>query len=343
MIWLLPFHDTMQYNELGQSGLSVSRLCFGTLTIGPSQAALCDDEAASLIVYSLNKGINFLDTAELYDNYDVIRKVLRQCSRRPVIATKTYAYTRQQAQASFDLARKKLDTDCIDIFLLHEQESMLTMAGHHEAFSFMLELKEKGLVRAIGLSTHAIEPVRALADAKSSHNSIWHKHQLEPGAYRYADIIHPLINLRGIGILDGSAGEMITACRQAQSTGLGLYGMKALGGGHLLPVYCEAMAFMMDLEFLSSVAVGMQSQDEIDTNLSVFSGLPVSDKQVKQAMRKKRQLRIEDWCSGCGKCVERCGEDALYMLRDKAHVNQQKCVYCGYCASVCREFAIKIF
>lgn len=334
----------MLYNDLGQTGLSVSRLCFGTLTVGPAQADLRDDEAAALLGYALEKGVNFIDTAELYDNYDMIRKVLRHSPRRPVIATKSYAYTRQQAQESFDLARKKMDVDTIDIFLLHEQESILTMDGHQEAFAHMLELKEKGLVRAIGLSTHAIEPVRALADAKTGgDNSIWQRMQLSPGAYQYADIIHPLINMRGIGILDGSASEMVSACKKAQTAGLGLYGMKALGGGHLLAVYREAMAFMLNLDFLSSVAVGMQDQDEVNANLAMFSGFFISETQVRKAMAKKRQLKIEDWCSGCGKCTMRCSGNALYMLEGKAHVKQHKCVYCGYCASVCRDFAIKVF
>ena len=51
---------------LGRSGLYVSRLCFGSLTISPSQAALSETEGGRLIGHALSKGINFIDTAELY-------------------------------------------------------------------------------------------------------------------------------------------------------------------------------------------------------------------------------------------------------------------------------------
>ena len=66
----------MEYNILGKSGIKVSKICFGTLTLGPLQKNYSVREGANLLSYAYDKGINFLDTAELYDNYAQIKESL---------------------------------------------------------------------------------------------------------------------------------------------------------------------------------------------------------------------------------------------------------------------------
>ncbi len=56
----------MEYVKLGKTELSVSKLCFGGLVIGPLQVNLSEDEGAEVIVSALKSGVNFIDTAELY-------------------------------------------------------------------------------------------------------------------------------------------------------------------------------------------------------------------------------------------------------------------------------------
>ncbi len=63
--------------KLGNTGIEVSRLCFGSLTMTPFQANLTTEEGAYLIEYAYSRGINFLDTAEIYDNYHYIRRALK--------------------------------------------------------------------------------------------------------------------------------------------------------------------------------------------------------------------------------------------------------------------------
>ena len=53
----------MQMNALGRSGLKVSRLCFGTLTMSPLQRNLSPEEGARLLVHAYERGVRFLDTA----------------------------------------------------------------------------------------------------------------------------------------------------------------------------------------------------------------------------------------------------------------------------------------
>ena len=141
---------------LGNTQIEVSRLCFGSLTMTPFQANLSVKEGAYLIEYAYNKGINFLDTAEIYENYNYIREALKGIKRENyVITTKTYAYTEKMAKGSLELALKELDTDYIDIFLLHEQESKYTIKGHYDAIKYFLKAKEQGKIRAFGISTMA--------------------------------------------------------------------------------------------------------------------------------------------------------------------------------------------
>lgn len=55
-----------------------------------------------------------------------------------------------------------------------------------------------------------------------------------------------------------------------------------------------------------------------------------------------RKLHIEEWCQGCGSCIEKCGADALELIGEKIQINKERCRLCGYCGSACPLFAIKV-
>jgi aryl-alcohol dehydrogenase-like predicted oxidoreductase len=315
----------MQYVSLGNTGLKVSRLCFGGLIIGPLQANLPVGQGADVIVEALRLGVNFIDTAELYGTYPHIREAIKRFSEKPIIATKSYAYTAEGARESLEKARKEMDIDIIDVFLLHEQESRLTLKGHREALEYYINAKQKGLIKAVGVSTHNIEVVEACAEMPE------------------IDVIHPLINKQGIGIGDGKIDGMLKAVQLAYNNGKGIYGMKPLGGGNLLGSFDESIKFVLDLPYLHSIAVGMQSVEEVIMNVSIFNGCEVPEEIRSVLSRKRRKLHIDYWCEGCGNCVERCRQKALTLVDNKAVVAPEKCVLCGYCGSVCPQFAIKIF
>ena len=314
----------MLYSKLGNSGIEVSKLCFGALVIGPLQSALTVDEGAAVILEALKLGVNFIDTAELYGTYPHIKKAVSMWGSKPVISSKSYAYSLETAKQSLELARKSLDMDVIDIFMLHEQESQLTLRGHREALEYYLSEKQKGRLRAVGVSTHNIEVVEACSEMP------------------YIDVIHPIVNRTGIGIGDGSIDSMLRAVEKAYGKGKGIYSMKSLGGGNLLNSFGESMRFVLDLPFIHSVAVGMQSIEEVAMNVSVFEGGDIPRELLDSIKRKGKKLHIDYWCSACGKCVSRCGQGALSLEDGKARVDEGKCVLCGYCGSVCPQFAIKI-
>jgi aryl-alcohol dehydrogenase-like predicted oxidoreductase len=316
----------MQYTKLGKTGFEISKLCFGALTIGPLQVDMPVDEGAKVILKALELGVNFIDTAELYGTYSHIRRAVKLWGQgsKPVIATKSYAYTAEGAAKSLEEARKGLDTDVVDIFLLHEQESRLTLRGHRDALDYYLSEKAKGRIKAVGVSTHNVEVVEAICGMDE------------------IDVIHPIINRTGIGIGDGSIEDMLKAVKKAYNAGKGIYAMKPLGGGNLLNTYEECMKFVLDIPYVHSIAVGMQSVDEVTMNISVFEGEKVSDDVIERLGRKEKRLHIDYWCVACGRCVERCTFGAIAISDGKARVDSAKCVLCGYCGSVCPQFAIKI-
>lgn len=314
----------MEYRELGNTKLKVSRICFGALTVGPLQANLPLEEGAAVMRYALEQGINFIDTAKLYETYPYIRKALKGWDKPVVIASKSYDYTWDGMAKSLEAARIALDRDYVDIFMLHEQESELTLQGHREALEYLVEAKEKGLVKAIGVSTHTVEVVRAALN------------------WPIIEVIHPIVNLQGIGLQEGTKAEMEEALRLAYKAGKGIYGMKPLGGGNLIPQRDEALNYAFQHPYVHSVAIGCRMKEEVDYNLTILAGEKPSEELSGTLQKVKRHLHIEEWCEGCGSCVERCPFGLLELRNDKAQLKTEDCVLCGYCGSVCPNFAIKV-
>lgn len=314
----------MEYRQLGATGIKVSRMCFGVLTIGPLQANLSVDEGAQVIRYALERGINFMDTAQFYQTYPYIRRALKGYRDEVYISSKSYDYSAEMMAASLEEARRELDRDVIDIFMLHEQESALTIKGHWEAYEYLLKCKDRGIIKAAGISTHTVAGVRAAAGIPE------------------IDVIHPLYNISGVGINDGGTAEMTAAISEAASAGKGIYSMKPLGGGNLLRKTEEAFSFVLGNNDLDAIAVGMKTMAEVDMNINLFEGKQVSTETRDKVRAIPRVLHIDSWCQGCGECVERCSAKAISLIDGKAQVDQQVCRLCGYCGPVCKEFCIKV-
>jgi len=316
----------MIYNTLGKTGIEVSKICFGSLTMGPLQRNLNAFEGASLIEYAYEQGINFLDTAELYETYAHVRQALKTIPRdKFVIASKCYAYSEETARMSFEKALREIDTDYIDVFMLHEQMSEHTIRGHYEAIEYFLKMKQEGRIRAFGISTHYIAGVKAACK------------------YPEIEIVHPITNLGGLGIQDGTRAEMESAIKAYKAVGGGIIGMKPLGGGNLLGSVDACFDYILAQSDIDAIAFGMQSKDEIDYNVKRVNNEPISNALRVLVANNEKKLQIADWCIGCGACVLKCDHKALKIIEGMAFVDRTRCVLCGYCASVCPEFCIKVY
>lgn len=304
---------------LGVTGLRVSKLCFGTLTISPLQRDIDIKTGADILKSAFDMGVTFFDTAEIYSTYAHLNKAFSD-NKDVIISTKSYSYDINTAAKSLDKARLELGRDCIDIFMLHEQESEHTLRGHREAIDYFLKMKQQGVIKAFGVSTHHIACVKAAA----KHAEI--------------DVIHPIFNIRGLGVADGTREEMELAVKQAFEAGKGIFAMKPLGGGHISGNAKEALAYSAGSPYVHSIAVGMQTKEEVQQNCAYFSG----NRDVAFSPKAQRQLMIHDWCEACGSCIRACGSGALKLENGSIEIDQQRCIFCGYCGAACPQFAIKV-
>jgi predicted aldo/keto reductase-like oxidoreductase len=309
---------------LGNTGIEVSKICFGGLTVGPLQANLPLEEGSEVLAYGFERGISFIDTAQLYETYPYIKRAMEISGKYDtVVSTKTYAYTRELAKEAVDQARRELNRDYIDIFMLHEQEDIWTLRGHMEAIEYMMECKQKGIIRAVGSSMHHIAAVKGATEIG-------------------LDVIHPLINKNGLGIADGTREEMEEAIRAAKKAGIGVFTMKPLGGGNLFKEAESCLQYILNADFADAFAIGMQCKEEVDANIYFVEHGHFSEKDKERIQGRTRRLLIDDWCEGCGSCARRCPQGAMSVVNGKAVCDTTKCVLCGYCSKVCPAWAIKV-
>lgn len=315
----------MKYNALGKTGLEVSEICYGSLPIGPLQADYPVEQAGAVIRYCLEQGINFIDTAQRYGTYEHIRHALAGYEKPVVIASKSWASTYEDMGQAVEEARTRLGRDVIDIFHLHAARvDGNVFELRRGALEYLCEAKVKGRIRAVGISTHSVRTVRLAADNPD------------------IDVIHPLVNMLGLGILEGTLEDMLRAVSYAASRGKGIYLMKAMAGGHLVDRYQQALDFSRQIPGVCSIAIGMLRQAEADANIAYVEGREVAEDIKLQLGKKGKKLFVMDQCKACGACVERCPNGAISVVGNKAKADPERCLLCGYCVPYCPQFCLRL-
>ncbi len=315
----------MKYNILGNTGIKVSELCFGVLPMGPLQANISVGEGATIIRQGLDSGINFLDTAQAYKTYPHIREALVDYPDEVIIASKSHATGYEEMKESVLEACHALNRDYIDIFHLHApREDKNVFQKRAGALASLRDLKKKGVIRAIGVSTHAIEVVQQSAEEKE------------------IDIVFPIINQNGLGIIGGNPEQMIKAIEKVSSRGKGVYAMKSLAGGYLIKKMEEAINFVRNIKGIQSIAIGMVHHRELEINLKIFENQKINQEELIKEEFARKKLVVSLFCEGCGTCVKTCPNQALSLKEGKAIVDYNLCLTCGYCVPHCPLFALRI-
>lgn len=310
----------MKRTPFGSTGLEVSHLCLGTLTLGPLQASLTVDDGVKVMRHAWDRGVNFFDTAELYDSQSHIGALPNHIRHEAVIATKSYSETPEKMTASVEKALRQMKLDVIPIFLLHEQETALTLRGHWRALEVLLDYKRRGQIKVVGVSTHTIEITRLMR------------------IYKELECVFSMFNIEGYGIKDGTQAQMEQELHNAWKAGKGVYLMKVLGGGKLLNRATESLKYAIDFPFAHSVAVGMKHINEVDFNCDLFEG-KIPDVPEPEVTRK---MLVSFWCEGCSVCVEHCPQEAITVSEGRAHIDHDKCIVCTYCTGFCPLHCLRV-
>lgn len=150
----------MKKNRLGQSDLLVSELGLGCMSLGTNEG-----HAQKIIEASLEAGINYFDTADLYDfgvNEEIVGKALKKVRDKVIIATKVgNCWNEQKDSWSWDPSKvyiktavkeslRRLGTDYIDLYQLHGGTIEDNIDDIIETFE---ELREEGVIRYYGISS----------------------------------------------------------------------------------------------------------------------------------------------------------------------------------------------
>lgn len=318
----------MKKNNLGNTGLQVSEVGFGVLTVGRTQLNLSIDDGAAVLRYGLECGINFLDTAEYYETYPYIKKALQGTNFEPVIASKSLGHSYREMRNAIEEARTSLNRDIIDIFLLHEVRNDPDWDHRAGAWECLQDAKAKGYVKAVGISTHHVDGAAKASETEE------------------IDLLFPLINFRSLGIRKGAGSgtkeEMAEKINKAAAAGKGVFAMKVFGGGNLTGNYLEAIQYVRNIEGISSMMIGFGFHHEIDRIIEVMNGT-IDPDYVPDLSNKRIRIDQGD-CEGCGACIERCPNHAIFRNdHGLAEVNHSICLTCGYCAPKCPVRAIIMY
>ena len=166
----------MDHARLGHSGLKVSRLCLGTMTLGRWGN---DDPAdcARIIRRALDEGVTFIDTANRYgmgESEEIVGKALEGRREEAVIATKVFmpgpggmldrGTSRRHVFLQAEESLRRLRTDWIDLYQIHRNDKDTPL---EETLGALTDLVRQGKVRYLGVSTGT------LAESRSMHFGGW--------------------------------------------------------------------------------------------------------------------------------------------------------------------------
>ena len=166
----------MELRPLGATGPWVSPLGLGTVKFGRNQgvnyprpfALPSDREALALLELAWDLGINLLDTAPAYgESEERLGRLLRQCRRDWVIVTKVgeefhsgrsrFDFSAAATRASVERSLRRLGVETLDEVLIHSNGDDLALLEREPVLPTLLELKQAGLLRAVGMSSKTLD------------------------------------------------------------------------------------------------------------------------------------------------------------------------------------------
>ena len=250
----------MEPVDLGMTGLRVSPLCFGTGTNGwngrSNQSDLGHERLSFLLRFAHDRGVTFWDAADQYGTHSHVATALREVDRDTVtITTKTTSRTADAVRADVERYLVELDTDYIDIVLLHCMTDAAWPNRMSAAMDVLSDLKARGLIRATGCSCHDFGALQAASRTP------------------WVDVNLVRLNHAGHSMC-APPTEVIPVIARMVAAGMGVYGMKVLGGGsELTRDPAGAVRYVLRQSTVHAIVMGMVDEDEIIENCGLVGGV----------------------------------------------------------------------
>jgi len=236
---------------LGKTGIRTTRLAMGTGTIGfggsSNQTRLGTSPLTRLLLDGYNdNGLRFFDSADSYGSHPYVAEALKHIPRdKVVVLTKTDTRDAAGVRADLDRFRKELGVDYIDIVLIHCVTEGDWTTRYRGVMDVLSEAKQKGVIRAHGVSCHSLPALKAAA------------------ASPWVEV--DLVRLNPIGShMDADPATVISVIKQMRAQGKGIIGMKILGQGDLRDKPAEAIRYALGTGVLDAFTIGAESKKEQD-------------------------------------------------------------------------------
>ena len=309
---------------LGRTGITVEKNSFGALPI----QRISTEEAVKLLRKAYDHGVTFFDTARFYtDSEKKIGIAFKGMREKIYIATKTMATTVEGFWKDLHTSLELLQTDYVDIYQFHNPSFCPKPGDGSGLYEAMLEAKEKGMVKHIGITNH-----RLGVAFEAVESGLYETLQF-PFSYLTTD-------------------KEIELVETVKKAGMGFIAMKGLSGG-LITNSAAAYAFLAQYDHVLPIW-GVQREYELDEFLSYIENPPVLNAELSAVIEKDRADILGDFCRGCGYCmpcpvgieINNCARMSLMIRRapsaaqltDAMQAKMMKieeCLHCGACKAKC--------
>ena len=235
-------------------------------------------EAVPVILEALRLGVRYCDTAPAYqqsqDYYGQAFRAAGAAARDGVfLASKTHERTRDRALRLLDDSLRRLGTDRLDLWQMHDLREMTEVdiiAGAGGALQAAREAQADGRVRFIGLTGHHDPEVLVEAMRRFPFDSVLVA--INPADPRYRPFIP-------------------TVVAEARRRGMGVVGMKALAAGRLLAEAGAGELLRYTATIADTAIVGCSTIEEVRDNLGVASGFTPMDADEQRALERRIAAR----------------------------------------------------
>lgn len=254
------FFDPYEPIALGHTKLKCSRVVLGTGVKGGDRQSnhtrMGKQKFEALIRESNDRGVNTFDLADLYGTHPYVIPALKGIQRDKFdIVSKIWfrdggipEKERPDADVVVERFLREMNTDYIDLVLLHCVVSAKWPEELRKQMDLLSKLKEKGTVRALGVSCHSLEALEACVN--------------EP----WVESVHTRINPYGMS-MDGPPEKVVPVLKKIHAKGKGVVGMKIIGEGRLRddPEKRQAsIKFALELGCVDVLNVGCESIAEVE-------------------------------------------------------------------------------